>query len=59
MEKPAYAGIQSLINSGDRIHQSIVELEGSLKKAFVGEGDSETKIREEGDSGTFGSKGRW
>jgi len=34
MEKPAYAGIQSLVNSGDRIHQSILELEGSLKKAF-------------------------
>jgi hypothetical protein len=34
MEKLAYAGIQSLVNSGDRIHQSIVELEGSLRKAF-------------------------
>jgi cell division protein FtsB len=34
MEKPSYAGIQSIVNSGDRIHQSILELEASLRKAF-------------------------
>ncbi len=34
MDKPAYAKIETIVRSGDKIHESIQALEGSLRMAF-------------------------